>query len=188
MQRHKANKLWRESFVVIFIPMLLIATLQVTATHLYYSWFVLAASGVGIFCWCLYRFFYKLEELAWQEQLNCVLQNVTVPVLIADMRHQIAYINDSFCHLPVAKLLGRFNNLVELLVSQENSADIVEKMHKMTQRKTMLDELSAKATVILSQELSFEWVMVPLCSTSGKRWGTLVECRPYKQSETPLLK
>lgn len=180
MQILKASKLKRDGFIIIFIPILLIVTLQMTATHLYYSWPLLAVLGVAIFCWCLHRFFNQLEEVAWQKQLNDVLCHVTAPILIADMKHQITYVNDSFCHSPVANILSKFNNLdlVELLISQEKTADIVERTQKMTQLKESLDSLNCQIKKIVSyQEKNFEWILVPLCSSSGKRWGTLVECR-----------
>jgi len=181
VRRPNITKLKRDSLIAISIPVISLGLFQIVKGKLSGQTFLIAASvaAVVIFVY-LYRFFTRLDDMTWQQQLNNVIQKVTTPVLIADRKHHITYINDSFNHLPLAALLQRVHSLTELMAVQGSHPVSVHEM---------LDALSGRMKSHINWANSaYELVLVPLFSPNGKRWGTFLECMLIEANENAQSK
>lgn len=178
MQKINVKKLKRDCFIATLIPLVALAIFQVAVKNLsFYSLVFLAMAGAIFVCWYLYEFFNYLEEMTWQQQLNSVVQKLSSAVLIADWRHNLHYMNDSFHRLALMNLLNRFDNLPEWLATLEANANetVSERCKRIGELKELLDGLSSKLKIKVKGLEQFESILIPLYSPTGKRWGTLVE-------------
>lgn len=187
MQQINLNKLKRDCLIAVLIPSALLGLFQVTFEEFSMTTIILLASvSAAMILAYLYRFFTRLEDMTWQQQLSCVIQKVTTPVIIADHKHEISYANDSFQRLPLATLLSQSKNIVELLATQEN-IESSEREKRLAQFKTTLETLSGRMkSQITWVECQYEWIVMPLYSPAGKRWGTLLEFSIKNQQNSDL--
>lgn len=189
MQKTNSNQLKRDCFIALLIPVALLSLVQIGARKDWSAWWMMAIALIGAFAIgrTLYQFFNRLEDLTWQGQLASLVKQVTMPVMIADINHEITFTNDNFNRLPLSTLLLKHTRLPELLASQNAALDLPERCKKINHYTEMLENLSAKLkTHFELNNLSFEWTLLPLFSPTGKRWGTLIECAPLKDEELPL--
>lgn len=186
MQKVNSTQLKRDCFIALLIPVALFSLVQLGARQDWSAWWLIGIALVGaiIIGRILYRFFNRLEDMTWQEQLASLIKRVTAPVLIADIHHEITFSNDSFNRLPLATLLLRHPRLPELLASQNPALDLTERCKKISDYSEILENLSSKLKTRFDLgNHSFEWTLVPLFSPTGQRWGTLVECATQKEHD-----
>lgn len=174
-----SKKLKRDCFIALLFPVALLSLVQIGFRKDWSSLWMLSIAiiGAGIIGRILYQFFNRIEDMTWQEQLGSLIKRVSTPVIILNSKHEITFSNDSFNRMPVASLLLRFHRLPEMLASQNPSLDLTERCKKTAKYSEMLENLKSKIkTEFVLGENHFEWVLLPLFSPTGLRWGTLVEC------------
>jgi hypothetical protein len=178
VQTLNTNKLKKECLIAVAIFFALIGLLDRNAlalnTYVYYG--IVALSGL-VTCWALYRYFTYFELATAEIQLGNLSKQLKNPIMIADLKHEIRFVNDSFGRLPLSAQLAKYHSLPDLMTSFDTNLDPTAKLKQIAQSKQTLEALTGKMkTRIQWGGDSFEWTIAPLLSSTGKRWGTIIEC------------
>lgn len=184
LQTLDTKKLKRDCMMAIVIPLVLIAALQLfLEPPLFYKLLMFGVVFAGILFYALYRFFNRLDDFTWKQQLSSIIQNVRAPVLITDLNHDITYASKPFHALPLGKLLSRFSSLPEIFAFQHPGNSHL-RQQKITYYRDMLFKLENQKLFQYSWEgKQYDLLLVSLFSPTGKRWGTLIECVSYHKPE-----
>lgn len=119
----------------------------------------------------------KLNDKTWIQQLYHVIENVSSPVIIADLNYQISFSNKSFNKLPLAVLRDNVDNLLDFISAQDNKLN--------GSIKSTLDGLKGKVKCHLNWgDGRYVCMLTPLDSPMGERWGILLECHPVENQES----
>lgn len=169
VQKVHTHHLKRDCLVAIVLPVLSIAALYIAKQISIWSLLITGIALSALLYKYVYSFIYSFEDQTWQEQLQNVIQNVSTPVLIADQYFKISFANQSFNRLPIALLLEKIDNLVDLVSVQDDKLD-----------STIADALNNLAGKLKCQiswnDKNYICAIIPLCSPTGKRSGYLLEC------------
>lgn len=161
MQRFNLDKFNHKAMIAISIPIALVCWYQ-------FGFIALGIISILILGIYPYKLYQRLENTIWHQQLNCVVEKMTAAVLIADRDHCIIYANENFHRLPLAGQVALTKKLPAFLENDQG-----QNHDHITQ---MLNSLKSKLKgKLLTENETYEWLIIPLFSSTGKRKGTLVE-------------
>lgn len=179
MEKSNSNQIKRDCFIALLLPVAIFSLVHLGAKQDWSAiWIIFIAmigfTGLGFY---LYQFFIRLENLLWQEQLISLIKKISTPVLLADLNHEIIFMNDSFNRVSFLSTILKCKRLPELLALQNASLEITEERCEISNHIDTLNNLTYKIKIQFKiEERCYQWVLIPIFSPLGKRWGTLVEC------------
>lgn len=186
MEKTNSNQLKRDCFIVLLLPVAMLSLIHLGARQDWSAvWIVfIAMAGFGGVGFYLYQFFIRLENLLWQEQLISLVKKISTPVLLADANHEIMFMNNSFNRVSFLSTVLKYKRLPELLSLQDASKDMAEQCQKISHQTEVLDNLTYKIKIRFAiEEQNYQWILIPIFSPLGERWGTLVECVIDKEQD-----
>ncbi|MBS0288106.1 MAG: hypothetical protein JSR17_12475 [Proteobacteria bacterium] len=176
MQKAHLSQLKRDCIKAVLLPVISLGALY--AAYQFSVWALLmVASAVSALLYnYVYRFVDDFEDKSWQEQLHHVIEKVSAPALIVDKDHKISFANHSFKKLPIALLLEKIDNIVDLISAQDNKVD--------STIKETLDNLAGKLKCQIAwKDNVYACSIIPLFSPTGIRSGFLLECQPFQMHQ-----
>lgn len=179
MEKSNSNQIKRDCFIALLLPVAMLSLIHLGARQDWSAiWIIFTAMmGFGGLGFYLYQFFIRLENLLWQEQLISLIKKISTPVLLADTNHEIVFMNDSFNRVSFLSTILKYKRLPELLALQKASSELTEQCREISNHTDVLDNLTYKIkTRFKIEEKHYQWILIPIFSPLGERWGTLVEC------------
>lgn len=186
MEKSNANQIKRDCFIALLLPVAMLSLVHLGAKQDWSAlWIIfIAMIGFGGLGFYLYQFFIRLENLLWQEQLISLIKKMSTPVLLADLNHEIVFMNNSFNRVSFLSTILKHKRLPELFALQNPSSEIIEHCQEISNYADTLDNLTYKIKMRFKiEDEYYQWILIPVFSPLGERWGTLVECILDKDPE-----